>query len=171
VGTVTVLLVVLIVVACVLCAVGIWALIEAVKMAKSVRTLSNDLDIRLVPLIEKADVTVDALNAELLRVDAILTRFEEISDRVETTSRTVQEVANAPVEIVTDIADRVRRAWKSRRHSTAEGYGPQTSEAEHVTVESAGPAEPAETQDEAGSASPQDVPPTDTEENRNAHAQ
>ena len=35
-------------------------------------------------------------------------------DRVETTSRTVQDVANAPVEIVTDIADRVRRAWRAQ---------------------------------------------------------
>ena len=114
-NVVTVLLCVLIVVASVLCGFGIWAIVEMVKTATSVRTLTDDLDSRLVPLLDKADVTVDALNAELLRVDGIVTRFEEISDRVDSTSRAVQDVANAPVEIVTDIADRVRRAWRTRR--------------------------------------------------------
>ena len=161
--TVTVLLSALIVVAAVLCGVGIWALLEGVKAARSVRILSDDLDARVVPLIDKADVTVDALNAELLRVDAIVTRFEEISDRVETTSRTVQEVANAPVEIVTDFADRVRRAWKTRHHATPEGYGPQPSPDSDATPEAGDTAEPP-TPDT-------DVPTTDSEESRTAHAQ
>ena len=66
---------------------------------------------------------MDAFNAELLRVDAIVTQFEEVSDRVESTSTTVQDVANAPVEIVTDVADRVRRAWRTRKSAHPEGYG------------------------------------------------
>lgn len=127
-NTTTVLLSVLIVVASVLCGVGIWALVEAVKTARSVRVLADDLDARMVPLIDKVDVSVDAFNAELLRVDAIVTRFEEISDRVDSTSRTVQEVANAPVEIVTGFADRMRQAWRNRK-TQPDGYGPgQTSE-------------------------------------------
>jgi hypothetical protein len=130
VNATTVLLSVLIVVASALCGVAIWALVEAVKTARSVRTLTDDLDARMVPLIDKVDVSVDAFNAELLRVDAIVTRFEEISDRVESTSRTVQDVANAPVEIVTDIADRVRRAWRHRKSAHPEGYGPSSEWAE-----------------------------------------
>lgn len=114
-----ILLGVLLVLASALCAVGIWALLEGVKTARSARTLSDDLDVRVVPLLEKADVTIDALNAELLRVDSIVSRIEEITDRVESTSRTVQGVANAPGEIVTDIADRVRRAWKRRQAEAA----------------------------------------------------
>jgi hypothetical protein len=119
-----VLLSVLIVVACATCGVAIWALSEAVKTMRSVRVLSDDLDARVVPLIDKVDVSVDAINVELLRVDAIVTRFEEISDRVDSTSRTVQDVANAPAEIVTDIADKVRRAWRNRKSAHPEGYGP-----------------------------------------------
>jgi hypothetical protein len=92
-----------------------------VKTLRSVRVLADDIDARAVPLLDKADVTVDALNAELLRIDAIVTRFEEISDRVESTSRTVQDVANAPVEIVTDFADRMRRAWHGRKQSQPSG--------------------------------------------------
>lgn len=114
----SILLGVLLLIACVLCGVAIWALLESVKTMRSLRVFADDMDARAVPLLEKADVTVDALNAELLRVDQIVSRVEEITDRVETTSRTVQEVANAPAEIVTDIAERVRRAWK--RHQ-AEG--------------------------------------------------
>lgn len=118
----TALLGVLLVAASALCGVGIWALIESVKTARSVRQLSDDMDARLVPLLDKADVTVDAMNAELLRVDQILTQFEEVSDRVSSTTRTVQEVANAPSEIYNDLADRVRRAWKGRKqHTQAEG--------------------------------------------------
>ena len=113
------LLTVLIVAASLLCGVGIWALLEGMKTARSVRTLADDMDTRLVPLLDKADVTVDAINAELLRVDGIVTRFEEIGDRVDSTSRAVQDVANAPVEIVTDIADRVRRAWRTRKQADA----------------------------------------------------
>jgi hypothetical protein len=115
VDTNTILLGVALVFASTVCAVAIWALVEGVKTARSARTLSDDLDERLVPLLDKADVTVDALNAELLRIDAIVTRIEEITDSVENTTRTVQGVANAPGEIVTDLADRVRRAWKRRQ--------------------------------------------------------
>jgi hypothetical protein len=156
VSTVTVLLSVLIVVAAVLCAVGIWALIEGVKTARSVRTLSDDLDARVVPLLEKTDIAVDAINAELLRIDTIVTRFEEISDRVDETSRTVQGVANAPVEIVTDFADRMRRAWKSRK-GTPEGYGPTA--ASEPSSDDEAHAEPAAVAQPSG-----DTPETDSKE-------
>jgi len=114
-----VLLGVLLVVAIAACAVAIWALVEAARAARSVRDLSQDVNIRIVPLLDKTDVTVDAVNAELLRVDAIVTRIEGITDRVESTTRTVQEVASAPGEIVNDIAERVRTAWKRRQAETA----------------------------------------------------
>ena len=121
-GTIiNVLLGILLVVATAMCGVAIWALVEGVKTARSMRTLSEDLDVRVVPLLEKADVTIDALNVELLRIDALVTSAEEITDRVQSTSRTVQDVANAPAEIVTDIADRVRRAWKHRQAEHASG--------------------------------------------------
>jgi hypothetical protein len=55
---------------------------------------------------------------------------EEITGRVESTSRTVQEVANAPAEIVNDIADRVRRAWKRRQAESAEKAAHRAAEHE-----------------------------------------
>jgi hypothetical protein len=127
----SILLSVLLVLASVFAAVGVWAAIELARASRSLRTLSDDLDAHAVPLLEKTDVTVDAVNVELLRVDGIVTRVEEITGRVESTSRTVQEVANAPAEIVNDIADRVRRAWKRRQAESAE-------KAAHRAAEQAG---------------------------------
>jgi cytoskeletal protein RodZ len=136
----SILLGVLLVLASALCGVGIWALLEAVKSARSARTLTDDLDARVVPLLEKADVTIDALNAELLRVDSIVSRIEEATDRFESTSRTVQDVANAPGEIVTDIADRVRRAWKRRQSESAAASDSRRAEADaEQTAEAAEP--------------------------------
>lgn len=124
----SVLLGILIVIAIVMCGVAIWALLEGVKTARSVARLADDLDTRLVPLAEKADVTVDAINAELLRIDGIVTTFEEIGQRVDETTKTVSEVANAPAEIVNDLADRVRRAWKSRKQHGSHQGGEQSPE-------------------------------------------
>jgi len=117
--TATVLLMVLLAAAIALCAVAVWGVLEVVKTARSVRILVDDLDARVIPFIEKADVTLDAINIEFLRIDEIVTRVEEVSDRVSNTSRTVQEVAKAPMEIVSDIVQRVRKAWRTRRHSTS----------------------------------------------------
>ncbi|NTU70812.1 MAG: hypothetical protein HGB10_03200 [Coriobacteriia bacterium] len=134
--TTTVLLSVLLVVAAIACAVAIWALVEMAKTARSVKRLTDDLDARVIPLVDKLDVSVDAFNAELLRVDAIVTRFEEVSERVESTSRTVHDVANAPVEIVTDLADRVRKAWRTRKsaHTDVDTTGQTPPEADAATA-------------------------------------
>jgi hypothetical protein len=148
-----VLLIVLLAAASGLCGVGIWALTDLVKTSRSLRVLSEDLDERIIPLLEKADVTVDAMNAELLRIDQIVTRVEDVTERVNATSRTVQEVANAPAEIVNDLADRVRRAWKTRR---------QTHEAQSHDGEEHAPGEHSdEGADEAPHVDP-DIAPEDT---------
>ena len=127
----TTLIMVLLVVASALCGVAIWALIESVTTARSFKRLADDLDARLVPLLDKADVTVDAMNVELLRIDQIVSRVEEVTDRVNDTSRAVQEVANAPAEIVNDLAERVRRAWKTRKQpheKRADSWPPESGE-------------------------------------------
>jgi hypothetical protein len=132
-----ILLTVLVVVASILCVAGIWAAVEAARASRSLKTLAENLDARVMPLLEKADVTFDAVNAELLRADAIVSRIEEITDRVESTSRTVQGVANAPAEIVTDIADRVRRAWKRRQAESAATDAEESESPPEPSAESA----------------------------------
>jgi len=117
VGTVDLLLVVLLVAASALCGVAIWALLDMVKTSRSVRGLTDDTRERIVPLLDKADVTVDAANAELLRIDAIITQVEQASSRVSHASETINEIVNTPAEIVNNVAGAVRRAWKDKRHA------------------------------------------------------
>lgn len=111
---------VLIILALVVCVVGIWALAEVIRSARSVRMLADDTRERLVPLLEKLDVSIDAFNAELLRVDLIVTKFEEVSDRLSNASDTISDLANVPEKIAGGIADRVR-SWRTRRAASAEG--------------------------------------------------
>lgn len=131
----SVLLIVLLVAASVACGFVIWAVTELVATLRSTRKLADDLDASLMPLLEKTDVTVDAINIELLRIDEIVTRVEEVTNRVSATSRTVQDVANAPAEIVSEIAGRVRNAFKSRKH--APQHSEQGEDFEH-TAETVG---------------------------------
>ena len=137
-GTVDLLLVVLLVAASALCGVAIWALLDMVKTSRSVRGLADDTRERIVPLLDKTDVTVDAVNAELLRVDAIITQVEQASSRVSHASETITEIVNTPAEIVNNVAGAVRRAWKDKRQADKVAAIERAAEAE--------PDDPAEAQ-------------------------
>lgn len=108
--------------------VAIWALIELGRASRSVRGLSDQMRERVIPLLEKADVTIDAANAELWRIDGAITRFEEASVRVSAASGTLSEIVQHPGEVVSGVADRVRKAWRERRRST-DAAAPDTGEA------------------------------------------
>lgn len=102
------------------CSTAVYALVELARTARSARLLADDGRTSLIPLLEKVDVTVDAVNAELLRIDAIITQFEEVTDRVHSTTHAVQEVVNAPREAVTAVGTGVRgvvSAWKAHRNT------------------------------------------------------
>ncbi|MGV8082409.1 MAG: hypothetical protein AB2L09_02075 [Coriobacteriia bacterium] len=116
----SVLLGLLIIVAIVLCGIAIWGIIRVVETARSVRTLADDLEARLVPLVDKADVTIDAVNAELLRIDGIVSQFEEVGERLGATTRTVRDITNAPAEFVGEVAERVRDVLKRRKSRSGE---------------------------------------------------
>lgn len=102
-------------------AVAVWSLVEVARAMRSLRALTDDSRERVVPLLEKVDVTVDAVNAELLRVDAIITRFEDASERVSSASGTITDIVNAPSELVSGVALKVRRAWRERRRDGGTG--------------------------------------------------
>ncbi len=69
------------------------------------------------PLVERVSLTVDAANLELMRVDQILEDVSEITDSVSSAVEAVDTVANVPMDIVNNVASRVRGALKSRRAS------------------------------------------------------
>lgn len=105
------------------CAAAVWAFIELARTMRSVRALSDDAARKLPPLVDKIDVTVDAVNAELLRIDGIITKFEDAGERVSSASGTIHDIVNAPTEIVTGVAARVRNAWRERKHAPSEPQG------------------------------------------------
>lgn len=101
---------------------AVFALVQIGRTASvAARRLEQVVD-RLDPILEKADVSVDALNAELLRIDAIISDVEEISAAAASATRAVESVTNAPIEIATNFADRLRRRFKQYR-SDSDGCG------------------------------------------------
>ncbi len=73
---------------------GIYAVRVLVVAVRDLLVAVEDVRSRLVPLLDKADVTVDAVNAELLRVDAIVTQAEEVGDAVSTASEFIRSPVN-----------------------------------------------------------------------------
>lgn len=93
----------------VLAGVAVWGVREIVMSVRSLRALSDELSAKLPPLIEHADTTLSAVNAELTRVNGVVSQLEEVSDRVSSTTRAAQEIVEAPVAAVTGLAEGARR--------------------------------------------------------------
>lgn len=101
--------IVLTVVLVALAGAAIWAVVVLVRTLRSVDRLATDLDTRLIPLLDSAAVTIEAVNAELLRIDAIVDRFEEVSETVSSTTRAAHEAIQMPVEKLVAARGRISR--------------------------------------------------------------
>lgn len=86
------------VVALVLCVAAIYAVVIIVRAVREVRAAVEDVRARLVPLLEKADITIDAANAELLRLDAIVTQAEGVGEAVSTASGFIRSPVNSAAQ-------------------------------------------------------------------------
>lgn len=95
--------IVLVVAAICACAMIVWALWVAIGMMRSLQAGFEEIRSRLVPMLDKADITLDAINAELLRIDAVVSRFESVSEKVASTTHAVQEAVNAPMEALSSV--------------------------------------------------------------------
>lgn len=67
------------------------------------------------PMVDKAELMLDTVNLEMLRVDAILEDVEQISDVAGKAATTVDAVTSAPADAVTSIVDRIRGSIGSKR--------------------------------------------------------
>jgi methyl-accepting chemotaxis protein len=92
---------------------AIWGVREVVSTARSVRKLSDDMSEKLPPLIERADATLVSVNAEISRVNGVVSQFEEVSNRVSHTARAAQEIAEAPVAAVSGLAEGARKFFST----------------------------------------------------------
>ena len=88
----------------VLALAAIYAVYVLVRAVKDLLVAVEEIRSRLVPLLEKADVTVDALNAELLRIDAIVTQAEEVGDAVSTASGFIRAPVNSAAQGIARLA-------------------------------------------------------------------
>ena len=84
--------------ALVLCLAALYGVFVVVKAVREIRTAVEDTRVRLVPLLDKADVTIDAANAELLRLDAIVTQAEEVGEAVSTASGFIRSPVNSAAQ-------------------------------------------------------------------------
>ncbi|MDO4502414.1 MAG: DUF948 domain-containing protein [Coriobacteriia bacterium] len=121
-----------------LAVVAIWLVIEAALTMRSTRSAVNTMNEQLKPTLEKVDqataalipavekmdplmdrvnLSVDALNLELMRVDTILEETGEIAKNLNTASDAVANLANAPQDAITQVSDKVRKAFSPRAAS------------------------------------------------------
>ncbi len=84
--------------ALVLCVAALYGIAVLVRAVKEIRAAVEDIRVRLVPLLDKADITIDAANAELLRLDAIVTQAEEVGEAVSTASGFIRSPVNTAAQ-------------------------------------------------------------------------
>lgn len=92
--------IVLTVVAIVMSLVVIYGVVTVVRAVRDVQAAVEEVRARLVPLLDKADVTVDAANAELLRLDAIVSQAEDVTGAVSTAGEFIRSPVNAAAQSV-----------------------------------------------------------------------
>ena len=93
---------------------------------KSVQNIAADAEkevapalTKVNPMVDKAELMLDTVNLEMLRVDAILEDVEQITDVAGKAATTVDAVTSAPAEAVTSIVDRIRGSLGSKRADKA----------------------------------------------------
>ena len=89
---------------------------------KSVQNIAADAEkevapalTKVNPMVDKAELMLDTVNLEMLRVDAILEDVEQITDVAGKAATTVDAVTSAPAEAVTSIVDRIRGSLGTKR--------------------------------------------------------
>lgn len=77
------------------------------------------------PLVDRVTLTIDSVNLEMMRVDEILEDVGQITGTVSKTMSTVDNVANAPLDIVTSVTKKVRQKFSPKyasEESASAGY-------------------------------------------------
>ncbi|MDZ4168854.1 MAG: hypothetical protein U1E26_04255 [Coriobacteriia bacterium] len=146
---VDVMLIVALGAATVVSGVAVWALRESVASMRSIRRTSDEVRERAVPLLDKLDVTVDAANVELLRIDAIITTLEDATERVSSASGTISGIVNVPSEVFSDVLSRLRRGRSQRRRTESSVDTPDEDQTVHTPDQGATPDVVSRTMEEA----------------------
>ena len=87
---------------------------DAKAMTESLKPAIEQID----PLMERINLTMDAANLEIMRVDEIMQDVSVITDQLASTSTTVNEITNVPLNAVNGVASKVRGVFKNRSASS-----------------------------------------------------
>ncbi len=69
------------------------------------------------PLMDRVSLTIDAANLEMMRVDQILEDVTAITDTASNAVEAVDNVANAPLELMNNVSSKVRKVLKPKAAS------------------------------------------------------
>ncbi len=84
------------------------------KITKELEPAMTKVD----PLMERVSLTVDAANLELMRVDQILEDLGDVTGTVSKATNAVDTVASAPVNLVSNVTEKVRGVLKGSSSSS-----------------------------------------------------
>jgi uncharacterized protein YoxC len=80
-----------------------WAMVWLGRASRSATRLLDDVGERAPALIEKADLTLDGINAELVRVDEIVNRVHDVSEAIGSTTDAAQSLVGSVGSRVTNV--------------------------------------------------------------------
>lgn len=89
-------------------------------MLKDAKQMTSDLTpaaAKIDPLMDRALLTMDGVNLEMMRVDGILEDVAEITDTAASATNAVENITNAPVKAVSNMASRFRSAFGGKSAS------------------------------------------------------
>jgi len=76
----------------------VYVLVRAGRVLKKVEKLVEDLDVELVPVLQRASTTVDEVNAEFNKVNDITASVAEMTERVDAATRAVENAVSTPAK-------------------------------------------------------------------------
>ncbi len=85
-------------------------LIHLENIAASLEPTAKKID----PLVDRVSLTVDAANLEIMRLDQILENVSDITDSASSAVSAVDNIASAPINLVNNVADKVRGMFKEQ---------------------------------------------------------
>lgn len=119
----------------------VWLVVELALTVRSGRKTLDKINTEIDPMMNRVNLTLDAANLEILRVDAILEDVSQITDTMANATTTVDKLAQAPVSAVSNVTDRVRNVLKSSKASKSSAELAAARRAAATEPEAA-PAEP-----------------------------
>lgn len=102
-----------IVIAIAIAVLTVFICIVAFQLSRTLGSLNHlikDIDEEVTPMIAKLQVTVDEVNSELERVDEIVESAQNLSRKVDTTTKVAQEIIASPLIKLAALSAGIKKA-------------------------------------------------------------